>query len=182
MLRNIVYVPQWIVEAIQRQKQNLNIVLDLKQLKEFVSVNDLVGLVALNNSIGELLGMDINLSIGNGLTAYWQANSDEETQFFIANTLYPSITPNTAREALERLVQDNWNEDEEVEDFMGVDLSSDTSAIVLKYGFFNSLQTQHIQYRLIEEILQILYVYHPHHLIANTAIGRKYLELLALNQ
>lgn len=182
MLRNIVYIPQWIIESIQRQKLHPRVVLDLKVLRQIVSLDDLVSLIALNNSLGELLGLDISLNIGTGLTQYWLQYADAESKDYLTRTVIPNIAPDTARVALERLVSDTWEEDMIVDEFVGIDLSADTSAIILKYGFFNSLNTQHIELSLIEEILQILYVYFPHHEIANSAVGRKYLELLALSQ
>lgn len=181
MLRNIIYIPQWIIEAIQRQKLHPRVVLDLKVLRQIVSLEDLISLTSLNDSLGELLGLDISLIVGKGLTQYWQEYGDNETKEFLEKTIYPNIKQTSAHDALERLVAENWNEDE-IDDFVGIDLCSDTSAIVLKYGFFNSLNVNHVQFKLIEEILQTLYVYHPHHIVADSAIGRKYLELLMLEQ
>lgn len=182
MLRTIVYVPQWIVEAIQRKKLNLSVVLDVNILKDIVSLNDLVGLVALNQSIGNLLGLDINLNIGPGIVACWEKTGGVKAVEFINNTIIPNITPTTGNDVIARLTNENWETESDDDEFLGIDIATDASAIILKNNFFDSVNPTRMQYKLIEEILQVLYVYHPHHLIANTAIGRKYLELLALNQ
>lgn len=178
-LRNIVFIPQWIAESLMIQKEPISTVLDVSQMRRFTSTNDLVGMAALNNSIGDLLGMDINLSIGNGLVDYWMKQSDIETQVFIENTIVANIEPNSSKEAFNRIINDKPVDQVNLDEFESIDLGRDVSGIILKYGFFNRSDSDHIQFQLIESILQILYVYHPHHIVASTAIGRKYLELLS---
>lgn len=178
-LRNIIFIPQWIAESLMIQKEPISTILDIKKMSQFTSTNDLVGLVALNNSIGDLMGLDINLAIGPGITGCWVENGGKEVQGYLENTIQPNITPNTAKDAFSRIINDKAMDHIDVDEFETIDLGRNVSAIVLKYGFFNRIDKSHIQFELIEAILQILYIYHPHHVVANTAIGRKYLELLS---
>lgn len=179
VLRNIVFIPQWTAESLVIHKEPLATVLDINQLRRFTSTDDLTGIAALNNSIGDLLGLDINLTIGKGLVNYWMTHGEAESLGYIENSIVPNITPNTAKDVFTRIINDKPADHVEVDEFQVIDLAADASGIILEYGFFNRADTEHVQFQLIEAILQILYVYHPHHVIANTMIGRKYLELLS---
>lgn len=178
-LRNIVFIPQWVAESLVIHKAPLTTVLDVNQLRRFTSTDDLVGLAALNNSIGDLMGLDINLSIGKGLVNYWMTTNEIEARAYVESTIIPNIQPTTAKEVFNRIINDKPQDHVEIDEFNVIDLGKDVSGIILEYGFFNRDEPNHVQYQLIEAILQILYVYHPHHVIADTAIGRKYLELLS---
>jgi len=179
MLRTIIYIPQWIAENVQRNKENLSVVLDLQRLSKFTSVDDLASFVALNDAIGGLLGLDINLNIGAGISQYWMQCADTATKAFFTNTVAPNITPNMAHDAFVRLMGAKSIFEEDYSDtFDAIDLGANASAILLKYGFFDVIEPRQMKFKLIEAVLQILYVYYPHHEIAGSAIGRTYLELL----
>lgn len=178
-LRNIIFLPQWIAESLVIQKEPLSTVLDINKMRKLTSTNDLIGLVALNDSIGDLMGLDIKLAIGKGISDCWLARNKRDTQLFLENTVAPNVDANTAKEVFNRIINDKSLDHVDVDEFEAIDIDRDVSVIVLKYGFFNRNEKNHIQFELIEAILQILYIYYPHHVVANTAIGRKYLELLS---
>lgn len=178
-LRNIIFIPQWIAESLVIHKEPLSTVLDVTQLRRFTSNEDLAGIAALNINIGDLLGLDINMSIGRDLVSYWRTHCGKEGNELIESTIMPNVTPTTAREVYGRIINDKASDNIDIDDFTPIDIGSDVSAVILRYGFINNTNQDHVTFKLVESILQILYVYHPHNVIAGTAIGRKYLELLS---
>lgn len=177
--RSIIYIPQWIAEVLAVQKEPLATILDYTRFKELISQDDLISFISINKGFSELLGFEIDMNIGSGIISYWMKNCQDQDLSHLTQTILPQVNEQSHQIAFNRLLLEKPMEGVNIDEYQTYDLGVDVSGVLLHYGFFNRAQKDHVQYCLIEAILQILYAYYPHHQVAVTAVGRRYLELLA---
>ena len=186
---NIVLIPYWIQETLQRHQLPLSACLDLGKLRPLLAMNDLIAFYALQEQFETVLGTKY---IGNCLTWIWAdtiPNDNGSLKDFLWKQLNPlSEDPSFELDVKSRLFNSDSRMSEYKNAFITYDLPAfvgglasgqNNVGVVIYPGFFTVENGKEYQLPLIREILKLLYVYQSSHEVAKTPLYKRYLELLA---
>ena len=186
-MRDVILIPSWIAESLTRNGRSLSDLTDLSTLRECLSLQDMAGLLALNQNKARVLGFDPGFCLGFGLHSVWTSNllqpAEGNSDFaFLANTLQPLASDaNILNVTISRLygAENPVSAAQIKQPFAKCDLGAKASGVILYPGFFNNVVDADFQFKLIDTILQVLYVHFPHSEVGRTDLAKKYLQLLA---
>jgi len=186
-MRDVILIPSWIAESLARGGRSLSDLTDLAKLRECLSLQDLAGLLALNQNKARVLGFDPGFCLGYGLHSVWTsallqpANAHPDFEF-LANTLQPLASDaNILNATISRLTgaENPASIAQLKQPFEKCDLGARASGVILYPGFFNNVVDADFQFKLVDTILQVLYVHFPHSEVGRTDLAKRYLQLLA---
>lgn len=177
--KEIVLIPFWVQEILQRNQLPLEACLKLDTIKPLMSLNDLVCFLALQSYTDKLLGTKY---VEDRLVWVW-ADSIVENNLglkdFLWKTLLALSSDASFRKEVEaRLLSEDGKVDQYKEPFITYDLPSGVVGVVIYPGFFTGAGVSENQKPLVEAILKVLYVYESTHEVAKTPLFKRYLELL----
>ena len=179
--KHIVLIPHWVQETIKRNGLTLSDVLNFEKIKPLLSVQDLVGLLTLQDFTKPVFGVDY---INSNLWNIWSDSISKDNQnlkkFFTDSVTQLSHDQSFHKEVNDRLFCEDARTDFHKEPFDTYDLPmTDVVAVVIYPGFFVGNANASLQQSLIEAILKVLYVYEPSHEVAKTPLFKRFLELLS---
>jgi hypothetical protein len=186
---NIVLIPYWIQETLQRHQLPLSTCLDIGKLKPLLPFNDLVTFLALQEQFENVLGTKY---IGNCLTWIWSDLIPNDNSA-LKDYLWKQINPLSEDQSFEIDIKSRlFNSDARTSQYQNAFITYDLPAyagglasgqnnvgVVIYPGFFTVENSKEHQLPLIREILKLLYVYQSSHEVAKTPLYKRYLELLA---
>jgi hypothetical protein len=179
--KTVVLIPYWIQEILKRNQLPLSACLDLNKINVLLSVNDLCGFLALQNTkyFKLVTGSDKTYSLLTDILSDSIAKTDSELRYYFFNTieqLKDDISFSNELEARLFNVDSKLNEYNEA--FSMYDLSPEACGIVIYPGYFTTNNIV-LQKAVVESIIEILYVYLPFHKVAKTVYFEQYLKLLS---
>lgn len=178
--KQIVLIPFWVQEVLQRNQLPLSACLDLEKIKPLMSLNDLVGFLTLQKYMDKILGTKY---VHDELTWVWSRgiqNGNTQLNDFLWKTLNTLAGDLTFHKEVEsRLLDADAKTDQYKEPFITYDLPQGIVGVVIFPGFFADAGVSEFQKPLVEAILKLLYVYESSHEVAKTPLFKRYLELLA---
>lgn len=178
--RYVLLIPDWFERVLKRNNRPMSDLTSLSSLRELFSVQDIAGLVALNDNADKIFGFRVGLSLGFGAAAIWYSKGTDEEKAYLDKFISPvRENSETLKTVTDRLFLDINGYDKEEKPFITYDLGRDVSGIVINTGHFTGIVDPSLQMQLIKSVLQLLYVYIPHKQVAQTELAKKYLELLA---
>jgi hypothetical protein len=185
--KQIVLIPYWVQEIMQRNKLPLSDCLDLAKLRPLISLNDLLMFAVMDNCqeeiIGSLPGQDTVPSYFQSIIWEWSkiipTNEHELNDFCWKSISTISKDVSILNELKERLFCEDAKSSMYEKPFITYDLTPGITGVVIFPGFFTSARKKEFQKPLVEAILKLSYVYDSTHEVAKTPLFKRYLELLA---
>lgn len=177
--KKIILIPYWITEALKRAGLPASDALNLKVLKNILSVNDLVMFLALQKHFERIVGCmppDILLWMWTDVN---QLDSETLIEYGYQNLLPLSEDVSLQNELSARLFDSNSKSNHYEKPFIVCDITPDVAGIVIYPGYFDKINKIELQKKVVEEVLRILYVYCAPHVVADTVFFKRYLELLS---
>lgn len=179
--KNFIVVPYWAHEAMRRAGLELKAILDFPTIRQALSAADLSELMLLQEDLGYLVGKPEGGFNSSALSSAWWETAKGEDETFLRNTVYAVTYDTVNREsARSRLFSPDAKRDRDEEAFITYDISPTVGAIVVYPGFFTSPSAGELQFRALEAILKVLYVYNPYYEVARTPWFRQYLMGLSV--
>lgn len=184
--KDLILIPYWIKEALERNGLPLSSCLDLGKIKPILSLKDLVLLVTLQKPFFQNIVTGVEASSGS-LTMAWvegigTANSapDRELLAFRSETILPlSEDESNFKELAIRLFDKDSFVSRYENPFIIYDLTPDTIGVVIYPGHFTIPNNIVLQKQLIESVIETMYAYAPFHEVAKTVYFKRYLTLLS---
>lgn len=178
-LKKVILIPHWVSETLKRHGLNISDVSDFAKLRQIVSLNDLAGMLVLNQQ-----GARVGLKDHSSYECSWMWSKYEEghpLNAYLYNTLLPfAELESTKIDLVDRLFSPDARSNKYEKPFIIYDLASDHIGVVIYPGFFTGEDgTVLHQFTLLEEVIKALYVYAPLHEVASTPVFRPYLGLLS---
>lgn len=178
--RQIVLIPYWIEDTLRRRQLPLATVLDFPKLRAVTALEDLAGLVALQEQWGVLCGLK-EPCVGSLVSQWFKtvgfagaADND-----FLSNTVLPiAADASVVKELQARLFAGSTRIDSREEPFNTYDLTPEFAGAVINPGFFGGKTDAKLVLSFARAMLKVLYVYEPQHEVAKTPLFRRYLSLL----
>ena len=176
----MVLVPYSIAEVLRRNRLSLSSILDYKQMRQLVSVDDLSAFYKFQKA--ERIEL-LRAMHSNYLLTSWEQNrtSDERTE--LASVVVP-ISPsedgiNYIYETLSRSVDEEYTSELPYD---VVDLSREAFALVVKPGFMDVLKDTTKTLELLQCILKVFYGYLQVHEVSSLPIYAKYVQQLEASE
>lgn len=178
--KQIILIPYWVQEILRRNKLDLSVCLDLKQLKAIMSLSDLAGFVALGDHLGMLTGIQ-DATIGDTFWAWSKSTAVNDTETRAFHDMVCTLARDTTVQAdlCARLFDEGARQPHYEKAFDIYDLTPEFAGVVVYPGFFGKSGNLQLHFPLVEAMLKALYVYIPYSEVAKTALFKRYLELLS---
>lgn len=182
--KDIILIPYWIQETLQRNQLPLAACLDFAKIKPIMALSDLTAFAALDEFQKQIIGIESNT--WKDIVWHWSGsipNTDPTLKDFLWNTVNSlSKDRSLTEEVKARLFDSDARTSQYKNAFITYDLSPTVAGVVIYPGFFVSEGIVELQKPLIDSLLKLLYVYEPSHEVAKTPLFKRYLELLALQK
>jgi hypothetical protein len=165
--KNILLIPFWIENALNRLKLPLNQILDLSSIYDSISKEDLASVISLNQDGNKtVFGCSVYCS-----TMAWGNDSE------LLNKLYElnSVVSPTLYDRL--FSQDAYNSKYQSA-FRIVDIDSSTTLVIIYPGYFGGSESAKYQSEIRRAMLKICYVYQGYTEAAKESYFEKYLREL----
>lgn len=175
--KNFIVVPYWAHESLKRHGLDLKEVVDFCKARTVLSNTDLAELIAIQSSLGYLVGDANGLYSTDALLRAWSDSMQTaEERSLYSNTLIPlSMDQATQTNAHSRLYDATGRRERDEYPFIIYDIAPTIGAIVVYPGHFTSAQPDDLQFRALEGILEVLYAYNADTEVALTPWFRQYL-------
>jgi hypothetical protein len=184
----VIVIPHWIAESLKRAQMQPKECIDYRKVKQVVSTDDLLTLIAAQQLTQTLIGSQWNPTSEWDLCELWQQsmNGGTESEKSEANALFELSRAGYLEEVKARLFTAGTNGDTYRPDydkpFIIYDLMPDVIGIVVHPGFFSENPAKELKLSLVEAVIKVLYVYNTaYHELAATLWYKRFLELLAPN-
>lgn len=178
--KQIILIPFWVQEILQRNQLPLATCLDLEKLKPLMSLNDLVSFATLQGYSKQVTGVESM----NDLVWVWSRNimaTNTTMNDFLWKTIVTLEKDQSFRQEVEsRLFDADAKQDQHKDAFITYDIASDVMGVVIFPGFFVGDGVSEFQKPVVQAILKLLYVYESTHEVAKTPLFKRYLELLTV--
>ena len=185
-----VYVPYWVETALNRNSLPLNACLDYSKLRQILTLEDMSGLLALQDI--KSLTREEGSNIAGTLFSMWN-NSVTDAQ---RPEFTQAIVPMSRSTELKIETVKRFEENDYLLGSIGIGLPSDqqapepifykivdaggaTSLVVLYKGFQKFISEPDNEYKFVVDQLKIFYVYLKAYQVSHLSVFKKYLRLLA---
>lgn len=184
----VIVIPHWIAESMKRAQMQPKECIDYRKVKQVVSTDDLLTLIAAQQLTQTLIGSKWNPTSDWDLCELWQQsmNGGTQSEKSEANALFDLSRAGYLEEVKARLFTAGTNGDAYRPDydkpFIIYDLMPDVVGVVVHPGFFSENPAKELMLSLVEAVIKVLYVYNTaYHELAATLWYKRFLELLAPN-
>lgn len=180
-----VFLPYWVESAIKRNGLNLEICLDYGQLRSILSLEDMSGLLALQDI--KAVTRDESV-LSRTLLNSWAESAKGTHETELNTSIIPlSRSTELKEEIFKRLSEETnqpsiWNSgtaDLTSTYFKVVELGRSGAAQVLYPGYPNFISNPENEYAVVKTQLQLFYVYLKTYQVSVLPVFRRYLSLLA---
>lgn len=181
--KQIVFIPYWVQETLQRNQLPLADCLNLAKIQPLMSLNDVVAFYTLQDYYERVMG--IQAFAPTGLFWSWINGIPEGES--VLRSFYNSVSTLSCDKTFKQEVESRlFHEDAKTQfytkPFITYDLTPEVCGVVIYPGYFVGNNLFELQRSVVEAILKVLYVYDPSHEVAKTPLFKKYLELLSVVQ
>lgn len=179
----LVIVPYWIQQLLDRNKLNYIDLLDYSKIRSLMSVEDVATFMALTNNdnlrtnfLGRMNGYD------NFIYHYYFERASSEQRKELETVIMPLTQAETITKTLvDRLSLDDITDKDRIlsEDLYTLQVNNDgTIFLFVKKGILNALEDRDYCKKLISAYLQALYVLAPIHEVSLTDAFKLYLAVI----
>lgn len=183
-----VYVPYWVETALNRNSLPLNACLDYSKLRQILTLEDMSGLLALQDI--KSLTREEGSNIAGTLFSMWNtsvtdAQRPEFTQAIVPMSRSTELKIETLKRFEENdqvLVSIGLPLDQQAPEpvfYKIVDAGGTASLVVLYKGFQKFICDPNNEYKFAVDQLKIFYVYLKSYQVSHLSVFKKYLRLLA---
>ncbi len=174
---SFVLVPFWVEKVLKRNNLNLSDILDYSKIRKYFSLEDLAGLIFVQDNLS--LKPFENLNLNTILLSSWRKTSGVLTSELDSGAIPLSYSKEVSSYVKTMLCGNNETT-QDVKDsvYRIVDIERNTFCIVLKEGFIKEEGLAFNLLNFIKDILKVFYVYHKVEDVSKEPIFRTYLELL----
>ena len=171
----MVLVPYSIAEVLRRNRLSLSSILDYKQMRQLVSVDDLSAFYKFQKA--ERIEL-LRAMHSNYLLTSWEQNrtSDERTE--LDSVIVPTSPSEDGVDYIYEGLARPGDDTPGVLPYEVVDLSREAFALVVRPGFMDLLKDKSKSLELLRAILKVFYGYHQVHEVSALPIYAKYLQCL----
>jgi hypothetical protein len=180
--KEVILIPYWIQVILARNQLPLSTCLDIEKIKPLISLNDLITFVSIQNPKYFELVLGAKNYMSDIISIWVEKSTKTNTAIrsFCYNTLVPISSDGTFNsELVTRLFTEESKDTSFKEPFIIYDLAPDVCGVVIYPGFFTQVSNKQLQKKVIESILEVLYVYMSFSEVAKTPLFKQYLEVLS---
>lgn len=178
--KQVILIPYWMQEVVNRNNLSLADYLDIAKLKEVTSINDLAGFYELNNQqhFQTIFGSEVFLD--SFLSRLWLSSAECKGSDVVSifNTV-ESISQTTRLEVVSRLFNPDSRTDMYEEPFAICDINQQVCGLIIYPGFFNKNASPTLQLKAVEAIIKVLCIYDSYSEVAKSQLFNRYLVLLS---
>lgn len=182
VLPDIVVIPFWIHESVNRNNFTIEECLNYETLKSILSAEDLAGFLNAQGLLPVLTGTEDNMLTSNALRGLWERNIPLDRQDVMAdlNELDSKLRHviGALQDTMTRLFDPNTKLERYEEPFKLFSLANKVTGLVIYPGYFTSAGELQLQSKLIEAVLQAFIMYSSYEEAAATPLFLRHLELL----
>lgn len=177
-----IYLPSWVETALKRNGCNLDICLDYEQLRGILSLEDMSGLLAIQDL--KLVTRDES-TVSSALLSSWRQSAKGVQLDEINSTIVPLSCSKELREELTvRLSSTDSNPSIKLDGapavyYKVVDIGRSIAAFIVYPGFIDFVNKPENEYNVVVDQLKIFYVYLKSNQVSLLPLFKKYLLLLA---
>ena len=186
-VKEIIIIPYWIEKVLNRNKLNLDVVLNYSELSKVLSTNDISQMLALENYESNTL--TLGLSNNYISRSFWNsAHGSQKAELDFVESLARDC--DVIKDLINRLSVVGNNQcytqtDNEIENkcyFKLVDINKEVSAIIVEQDFLIAINDENNIIKLISTVLKNLYTYYTVAEVAAFKVFDKYVSILNQKQ
>jgi hypothetical protein len=170
--KNILLIPYWIINNVQRSQLPLTAILDLKTLTGITCAQDLAMISLLNERSEKVFGIS---NYSPTLTINWYKDDESWNKF---NTQIKPLESIVGNELDSRLFNESSREDRYDKPFEIKDIDPKTFLVIVYPGYFGGAQAKQCQLALSKELLKLFFVYEGYDNMARRQVFEHYLNNL----
>lgn len=181
-LPEVVMIPFWVAEALNRAKLSVKECLDYEKIKPALSMEDLASFYNCQPLLGNLTDCPNDIMLTSNLRGLWERSipTDRpevtaELQKFISE-MCPVFGNYGQTE--ERLFGEDRRVERYTEPFKIVDLGEKLIGVIVHPGFFGKATIMELQALLVRAILKAFNMYNSYSEVATSPLFKRHLELL----
>lgn len=175
---SFILIPFWAEKVLKRNKLSLKDILDYEKIRKFFSLEDLAGLLSIQENT-EIETFKL-ITLRTVLLSSW-----EKTSGALKVELGSTVIPLSYSEEVKSYVSQMLNASDDVASqnvqdsvYRVVDIERNTFCIVLKPGFSALHESSEALLNFVKDILKVFYVYHKVEDVSKEPIFKTYLTLL----
>lgn len=170
--KNVLLIPYWIINNVQRNKLPLSAILDLNTLSKITCAQDLAMISLLNERSEKVFGITNYSSV---LNTNWYKDDTSWNKF---NNQIKPLEAIVGNELDSRLFNESSKEDRYDTSFDIKDIDPKTFLITIYPGYFGGTQARQHQLALSKELLKLFFVYEGYDNMARRQVFEYYLNSL----
>lgn len=175
--------PHWAIDVFHRHGLNASSILDFSKVSQYLSLNDISGIIALQKQDAYLLGSK-NSEFSTNISYEWSVSATPKDKLALLDQIIPLSQDQSVIEMVQaRLFTpqdsniDNSNTDKELP-YTIVHLENNAIAVIFKAHGLTPTALSKYRLILLRDILKQLYVYDSQSAVAQSPLFARYLDLL----
>ena len=185
MTKEIVFVPHWMAATIRRKGMSITSLLDYSKIRQIFSLNDLAGLLCVQDGTGENTANNNNVIVPfsnkhwfGHLLSSWNKSATSAQALELDSTVKPlSHSDDVRGEILSRFEEvDDMQDDRPF--FELIDVERGCVFIIMNPGFIKGLQDPEVKFDLVRKILKVFYVHNSVRDVSRTDMFGDYVAML----